>query len=112
MDLVGSDISLAPIAERDFQVIFQLKEAINKLKRVSNLPVYDFVFIDCLPSFGRPNLAALTAANYVLVPVKPAPYALAELKDISDPIENTKCHLNSQLQILGIVIIFCLCSAS
>ena len=37
-----------------------------------------------MPSFGHLHLAALNAADYVLIPVHPAPYALADLKDLLD----------------------------
>jgi len=100
--LHGADISLAPVAERDFQVIFRLKEALDGLQ--SGTDAYDYVIIDCLPSFGHLHLAALLAADAVLIPVKPAPYALAGMKDLFGTIEKTKKYFNPGLEILGIVV--------
>jgi chromosome partitioning protein len=68
LDFLGSNISLAPVAERDFQIIFRLKESIEKLQNPPSLKTYDYVVIDCLPSFGHLHLAALNAADYVVVP--------------------------------------------
>lgn len=68
--LIGSDISLAPVAERDFQVIFKLKESIKRIKSR-----FDYILIDCLPSFGHLHFAALNAADYVLIPVNPSPFS-------------------------------------
>jgi len=96
--LMGSDISLSTVAERDFQVVFNLKEAI----RTAN--DFDYVVIDSLPSFGHLHLAALTAADYVLVPVKPAPYSLAGLKDLLSAIGKARKYFNPRLRTLGIVI--------
>ena len=61
-----------------------------------------------LPSFGHLHLAALVAATYVLIPVKPAPYALAGLKDLFDTIKRARKYFNPNLKILGIIkAIFC-----
>ena len=65
---------------------------------------FDYVIIDSLPSFGHLHLATLTAADHVLIPVKPAPYSLAGLKDLLKTIERAKKYFNPSLNILGIVI--------
>lgn len=99
--LIGSNINLSTIAERDFQVVFNLKEALGRLEKTQD---FDYIIIDSLPSFGHLHLAALTAADYVLIPVKPAPYALTGLKDLLSTIEKTRKYFNPRLKILGIVI--------
>jgi chromosome partitioning protein len=100
---LGANINLAPVAEREFSVIFKLKEAFNQLSK-ENEYKFDFIIIDCLPSFGHLHLAALNAADYVLIPVKPAPYALAGMTDLLKTIDKTRKYFNPELKILGIVI--------
>ena len=102
--LLGSDTNLAAVAEKDFSVIFRLKESLKKLQIGPDSKGFDFVIIDCLPSFGHLHLAALNAADYVLIPVKPAPYALAGMKDLFETIKKAKKYFNANLKILGIVI--------
>ena len=102
--LLGSDTNLAAVAERDFSVIFRLKESLKTLQTGPESKNFDFVIIDCLPSFGHLHLAALSAADYVLIPVKPAPYALAGMKDLFETIKKAKKYFNANLKILGIVI--------
>jgi len=101
--MLGSSIALATVAERDFQMIFRLKEALETMPD-RQTPFYDYCIIDTLPSFGHLHLAALNAADYVLVPVKPAPYALSGLKDLFDTIEKARKYFNPDLKLLGIVI--------
>ena len=101
--LLEANINLAPVAEREFSVIFKLKEAIGNLS-TTNGPEFDYILIHCLPSFGHLHLAALNAADYVLIPVKPAPYALAGLSDLLKTIEKTRKYFNPTLKIIGIVI--------
>lgn len=99
LELIGSTIHLAKISDSDFDVIFRLSEGIEDIKNN-----FDFVLIDCLPSFGYLTSAALNAADLVLIPTKPAPFALAGLKDLLDTIEKTKRRLNKNLRIAGIVL--------
>lgn len=104
LHLIGADIALSIVTERDFQVIFRLKESLAKLHTEPKAGAYDYVIIDCLPSFGHLHLAALHAADYVLIPVKPAPYALAGLKDLFSTIEKVRHYFNPRLKVLGIVV--------
>jgi chromosome partitioning protein len=104
INLLGANIKLASVAERDFQVIFHLKESLDKLQDDLGAGGYDYVVIDCLPSFGHLHLAALVTATFVLIPVKPAPYALAGLKDLFETIDRARRYFNPDLNILGIII--------
>ena len=97
--LIGANIHLSKISEKDFDVIFQLKEGLNAFKKK-----FDFILIDCLPSFGYLHMAALNAADKALIPIKPAPFAFAGLKDLFDTIAKTQKRLNPDLEVLGIIL--------
>lgn len=99
LDLIGANIHLAKIADQDFEVIFKLKEGLEQI----NNP-YDFIIIDCLPSFGYLNTAALNAAESVVIPTKPSQFGLAGVTDLLDTIEKTQKRLNPKLNVLGIVL--------
>ncbi len=99
LDFLGADLGLVLVAEPDSETIFKLSDAIATFN--SN---YTYCVIDTLPSFGHLHLAALTAADYVFIPVKPAPYPLAGMKDLFGTIEKVRRRLNPNLKILGIVI--------
>jgi chromosome partitioning protein len=100
LDLMGSDIHLAKVADKEFDVVFRLAEGLDTISER-----YDIVLIDCLPSFGYLNMAALLAARWVLMPTKPAPFALAGMKDLFDTIDKVKRpRLNPDLEVLGIVL--------
>jgi chromosome partitioning protein len=106
---IGSNINLSTIAERDFQVIFKLKEAMDVFRQRKTIGIpysgrFDYAIIDCLPSFGHLHLAALNAADYVLIPIKLAPYALVGMTDLFETIKRTQKYFNHRLKILGIAI--------
>jgi chromosome partitioning protein len=101
--LIGSNITLSPVAERDFHVIFKLKEYLQQYLKEGRKSL-DYVVIDCPPSFGNLQLAALCAADYVLVPVKPSPYSLAGLVELFKTVEKVQKYFNHDLKILGILV--------
>jgi len=97
--LLGSNTNLAPVAERAYPIIFKLREYLETQQQD-----FDYCFIDCLPSFGCLHLAALNAADYVLIPIKPAPYAFGGMKEFFKTLETIKKYHNPTLEVLGIVI--------
>ena len=61
IDLVGADIELVNMSEREFR----LKHVLDQIK-----DDFDYIFIDCLPSLGLMTINALVAADSVIVPVQ------------------------------------------
>jgi chromosome partitioning protein len=97
--LIGANIHLSKIGDGNFEVIYKLKEGLEVIK-----DQYDFILIDCLPSFGYLNMAALNVSDFVLIPTKPAPFALMGLKDLFSTIEKAKKRINKNLKVLGVIL--------
>lgn len=91
--LAGAEVELASTAGRE-----------QKLKEALIGHETDFVLIDCPPSLGLLTINALTAANYVLIPVQSEYYALEGLSQLIAVIERVRESLNPELKILGIVL--------
>lgn len=97
LDIVPATLALANFDRESALSVTKLRTAVRDLGNV-----YDFVIIDTPPNFGLLLTAALTAANYVLIPVQAAPFALSGLSDLLTVINNAK-ELNESLSILGAV---------
>ena len=65
---------------------------------------FDYVLIDCPPSLGLLTLNALTAADYVIIPVQAQLLAMRGMAQTMTIISILKERLNPTLQIGGIVI--------
>ncbi|MGI9658248.1 MAG: ParA family protein [Gaiellaceae bacterium] len=65
---------------------------------------YSFVFIDCPPSLGPLTVAALVAADRVLVPVQCEYYALEGLTQLLETVERIRRGPNPRLTIGGILL--------
>lgn len=91
--LANAEVELVELARREYR----LKLSLEKLE-------YDYILIDCPPSLGLLTVNALTAADEVLIPVQAEYYALEGLSQLLSVISNVRQGLNSNLDILGVVI--------
>lgn len=64
---------------------------------------YDFILIDCPPSLGLLTLNALTASDYVLIPLQTQFLALQGLAKIKQVIQKVRLRLNKKLEIGGVM---------
>ncbi|MFQ5940665.1 MAG: ParA family protein [Nitrososphaerales archaeon] len=78
---------------------FRLK---RKLSFLTNH--YDLIFIDTPPWLGVLTINALTASNFVLVPLQTHYFPLYGLNDLMETIEELKHEINPKLELLGIVL--------
>lgn len=77
--------------------IYQMRESLQTV--TSQL---DYILIDCGPSLGALTLNALTAADYVLIPVLPERVVVEGLADLIGVIATTRRRANPHLRIAGI----------
>lgn len=92
-DLSGIEVEMVSKLNREYL----LKNALND----SN---FDYILIDCPPSLGLLTVNALTAANFVLIPVQTEYYALEGLSQLLSTYQAIKQSTNPELSILGVVL--------
>ena len=95
VDLSAAEIELVNLDKREYI----LKNELDKKGML-----YDYILIDCPPSLGLLTINALVAADSVLIPLQCEFYALEGLSHLLKTIEMIKTHLNSDLDIHGIVL--------
>ncbi len=95
IDLAGAEIELVSRFSREKI----LKEKLDVVKAS-----YDYILIDCPPSLGLLTLNALVASNCVVIPVQCEYYALEGISQLVKTIDIVKKSLNSELDILGVVM--------
>lgn len=94
-DLVGAEIELIDLPEREYR----LREALNELRSQ-----YHYIFIDCPPSLGLLTVNALSASNSFIVPLQCEYFALEGLSQLLNTAGMLKRKLNPKLKIAGIVL--------
>lgn len=100
-DLAPSNIDLAGAEVELKQVLAQESVLRRRLEPV--LDSYDYIIIDTPPSLGILTVNALTASQYVLIPVSCEYMALRGLKMLLDTVDNVHSVTNRGLKILGIL---------
>ena len=105
LDLLGVENELANSPDRSFR----LKQAIELIKNIQiktsvGTKPFDYIIIDCPPSFNLLTINAMAAAQSVLVPVQAEFFALEGLSQLTNSIEEFRKLLNPTLDIMGIVL--------
>lgn len=92
-NLAGAEVQLVSSLQRELQ----LKQVVEQFD-------HDFILIDCPPSLGLLTVNALSAADYVLIPVQTEYYALEGLSQLMSVIERVEQAINPNLEVLGVVL--------
>ncbi len=94
-DLVGAEIEMVQMAEREFLLKKSLKPFQDR---------YDYILIDSPPSLGLLTLNILVASDFLIVPVQCEYYALEGIADLIKTVELVRSSLNPDLKIGGILL--------
>lgn len=66
--------------------------------------LYDYVLLDCNPSLGMLVVNALSASDYVLIPVQAEYLAAEDMTELVGTMQNVKRDINRRLKIGGIFL--------
>jgi ATPases involved in chromosome partitioning len=95
IQLAGAEIELVPTMSREVR----LKKSLQLVKNQ-----FDYILIDCPPSLGILTINSLTAADSVIIPIQCEYYALEGLSQLLNTIRLVQKHLNTSLQIEGVLL--------
>jgi chromosome partitioning protein len=102
LDLLPADRDLVGV-----EVEFVGRDGWERLLGEALAPVagdYDTVLLDCPPSLGHLTIAALTAADGLLVPLQCEYYALEGVSELVSTVRRVQAGLNPRLQIHGVLL--------
>jgi chromosome partitioning protein len=93
-ELTAAEIELAQRPDREFR----LRRALEPL-----LDRFDYVLIDCPPALNMLTVNALTATDYVLIPMQCEYFALEGLSALVGTIDKIRATANPKLEMHGIL---------
>ena len=101
LDLLPSKLKLASMDDLDSSSNkhFILRNCLSKID-----DQYDYVIIDCPPSFGFLTLNSLVASNTVIIPVQCEYFAMAAISQMLAAISRIQSSLNPSLSIEGFLL--------
>lgn len=83
----------------EIKKFFVLREALEPIKEN-----FDYVIIDCPPSYGTLTINALVAADEIIVPLFADKFAIKGLNQLYDIFSKTKTYFNPKLKINGVLV--------
>ena len=95
LDLSGMEIDLATRVGRENR----LKLVLNQVKED-----FDIIIIDTPASLGLLTINALSAAQFLLIPIQAEFYALEGMRQLIDSINMIQKSVNPELRLLGILL--------
>ncbi|MCR8643000.1 AAA family ATPase [Paenibacillus sp. N1-5-1-14] len=95
IQLAGAEIELVPTISREVR----LKKSLHLVRHM-----YDYILIDCPPSLGILTINSLTASDAVIIPIQCEYYALEGLSQLLNTVRLVQKHLNTSLQIEGVLL--------
>ena len=95
IQLAGAEIELVPTISREIR----LKKSLQLVQHL-----FDYILIDCPPSLGILTVNSLTASDSVIIPIQCEYYALEGLSQLLNTVRLVQKHLNTSLQIEGVLL--------
>lgn len=95
IQLAGAEIELVPTISREVR----LKKSLQLIQHE-----FDYILIDCPPSLGILTVNSLTASHSVIIPIQCEYYALEGLSQLLNTVRLVQKHLNTSLQIEGVLL--------
>lgn len=108
--LAGAEVELADTPEREY-ILRRALQAVDSAPSEQGIVLarslrqeFDLIFIDCPPSLGVLTVNALSAADFVIVPVQCEYLALEGLAQLMQTITLVRENLNPELELFGLVM--------
>lgn len=103
IDLIEADIASVRQGARGVRVIRDLIETLDETHKGIPGEDYDFCIIDCPPSFTAASVAAIYAADDVIIPVEIDPYNIAGMAQLLRQIDGVR-EIQPRIRVAGVLI--------
>jgi chromosome partitioning protein len=100
LDIVPSELGLAWVVKNPAQMDYRLEKLLSNVR-----DDYDYVFVDCAPTDSVLTTMALTASDYLLIPMRPDRFSILGFANLIETIKTFRvnCPDPHSVKVLGIV---------
>jgi len=99
-DILPAELGLAWVVKNPAQMDYRLEKILSKIRGD-----YDYVFIDCAPTDSVLTTMALTASDYLLIPMRPDRFSILGFANLNETIKifRSNCPDPHNVKVLGVV---------
>jgi chromosome partitioning protein len=99
-DLLPAELSLNFVVKNPGSMDYRLEKLLENIRTK-----YEYVFIDCAPTDSVLTTMALTASDYILIPMKPDRYSILGFTNLMETVKNfrTGSHDPHSVKMAGVV---------
>ncbi len=99
-DLLPAELELGWVVKNPAQMEYKLERLLSSITAC-----YDYVFIDCAPTDSVLTTMALTASDFILMPVRPDRFSILGFLNVMNTIEDFRnnCNDKHKVKTLGLV---------
>lgn len=101
LDLLPSELALSYVVKNPSQMDHRLHKLLEPLRSQ-----YDYIFIDSAPTDSVLTTMALTASNFVLIPVRPDRYSLLGVANLLTAVGDFRENCNDPNKVKEIGVVF------
>jgi chromosome partitioning protein len=76
----------------------------RSFEKIMGITHFDFILIDSPPSLGVLTGNALTASDWLIIPMNPSLYSMQGTNDLMATVAKVRKNFNPNLQLLGVII--------
>jgi chromosome partitioning protein len=99
-DLLPAELDLAWVVKNPAQMDYRLEKLLSTFRGD-----YDYIFIDCAPTDSVLTTMALTASDYLVIPMRPDRFSILGFANLNETIKTFRnnCPDPHSVKVLGIV---------
>jgi chromosome partitioning protein len=99
-DLLPAELSLAWVVKNPAQMDYRLEKLLGKIKEA-----YEYIFIDCAPTDSVLTTMALTASDFLMIPMRPDRFSILGFTNLMATIKTFRanCPDPHNVKVLGVV---------
>ncbi len=100
LDILPSELGLAWVVKNPAQMDYRLEKLLSRIRGD-----YDYIFVDCAPTDSVLTTMALTASDYLLIPMRPDRFSILGFANLIETIKTfrSNCPDPHEVKVLGIV---------
>ncbi len=100
-DLLPSELDLAWVVKNPAQMEYRLEKILSEIRKD-----YEYIFIDCAPTDSVLTTMALTASNFLLVPVRPDRFSILGYTNLMQTIDTFRKHCPNPNKVADLGVVY------